>query len=74
MFRIFALFLVLLGLLLPGCPKQCKPKMARCQGTVVQLCRPDGKWSRVIDCAKVDKVPWACVQVDPQTCRCRRPK
>lgn len=69
-----ALTLSLFSILLVGCPKQCKPKMARCQGTTTQLCRPDGKWQSVVDCSKVDpKVPWACVQIDPQTCRCRKP-
>jgi hypothetical protein len=74
--QIFVLMLVLTlsAALLTGCPKQCKPKMARCQGTTAQLCRPDGKWTSVVDCGKVDPaVPWTCVQLDPQTCRCRKP-
>jgi hypothetical protein len=67
------LLLLFFVLLLPGCPKKCQPKAARCQGTVVQICRPDGKWVKVTDCARVGAVPWACVQLDPQTCRCRKP-
>ena len=72
-FLFFVCFCLLTALLLPSCPKQCKPKMARCQGTTAQLCRPDGKWTSVVDCSKVDKVPWSCACLNTVTCRCKKP-
>jgi hypothetical protein len=62
-------------LVLTACPStNCKPKMARCQDGVIQLCRPDKKWQQVVDCKKIDKAgPWSCACTDPQTCRCKKP-
>jgi hypothetical protein len=76
MIRIILLSLIVLGTpVLTACPtKQCTPKMARCQNNCVQLCRPDGKWQNVVDCAKADKVPWTCNCTGPQTCRCKKPE
>lgn len=62
------------ALLLTACPKECTPKTARCLSNTTQICRPDGKWQNVVDCNKVDKVPWACGCTDAQTCRCKKPK
>jgi hypothetical protein len=73
-FFLVVLVLSLASILFTGCPKPCTPKTARCLGNVTQLCRPDKHWQPVVNCSKIDpQVPWNCVQVDPQTCRCRKP-
>lgn len=71
--RIVVILVILSGLLLTACPKQCKPKMARCLNNCTQLCRPDGKWNSVVDCSKLDpKGKWTCACTDAQTCRCKK--
>lgn len=41
-----------LGIFFATC-NPCKSGSQRCNGTVVEICRPDGKWFRVQDCAKL---------------------
>jgi len=73
-FFLLVFTLSLASILLTGCPKECKPKMARCLNNCTQLCRPDGKWQPVVDCSKLDvKVKWTCTCADAQTCRCKKP-
>jgi len=62
-----------LGLSQVSCTKKCQPKMARCHGTTVEVCRPDGRWARVADCSKVSTVTWDCKCSDAKTCRCCKP-
>jgi len=33
----------------------CKPGESRCNGSVVEICRPDKKWSKVQDCSKLKR-------------------
>ena len=74
MFKVVLILLTLYStILLTACPKECTPKTARCLGNTVQICRPDGKWQNVVDCNKVDKVPWSCGCADTKTCRCKKP-
>ena len=61
------------GLLLAGCPRVCRTNEARCAGTTVQVCRPDGRWAQVVDCDKVDRTPWTCGCTNAKTCRCCKP-
>lgn len=65
--------LIPLALVLSGCPRVCRTNEARCLGTTVQICRPDGRWATAVDCGKVDKVPWTCGCRDAKTCRCSKP-
>lgn len=33
----------------------CKPGAQRCNGTVVEMCRPDKRWAKVQDCSKLHR-------------------
>jgi len=71
--RIFIVLAVVLNFISLSCTKECKPQMARCYGSTVQICRPDGKWARVADCSKVSTTTWDCKCTDTKTCRCCKP-
>jgi len=64
--------LAVLCLTLVGCPPVCKPTMARCQGSIVQVCRPDKKWQKVLDCSKMGGgKTWNCNCDNPTKCGCK---
>ncbi len=43
----------------------CKPGAQRCNGSIVEICRPDKRWSKVQDCSKLKRT------TKPFTCCCR---
>lgn len=55
------------GLLVAAC-NPCKPGTQRCNGTVVEICRPDKKWSVVQDCSKLKRTK------STFTCACKTDK
>lgn len=71
--------LIILGFCLGlfGACNPCKPGVQRCNGNVVEICRPDRKWSKVINCDSVlrtsKKFKCCCVQLPngkkPCTCK-----
>ncbi len=59
----------------------CKPGESRCTGSVVEICRPDKKWSKVQDCSKLkrtDKKFKCCCRADTKSkktkCACHPEK
>lgn len=38
----------------------CEALSTRCEGSVVQLCTPDGAWEPTVDCAEVEPGAWRC--------------
>ena len=47
-------FLLVFSPLLLAC-NPCKPGTQRCNGTVVEICRPDKKWHKVSNCSKLHR-------------------
>jgi len=70
---VFALALLIGLMLLPGCGPRCEPTMARCSGSVVEICAPNKRWRPVTDCAKLRRTEktWKCVVVSPTKCTCK---
>ena len=58
-----------------GC-NPCKPGTARCNGSVVEICRPDKRWARVQDCSKLERTtkPFQCccrIEDSKTKCGCK---
>lgn len=49
----FLCILFLMGAFIACNP--CKPGVSRCNGSVVEICRPDKQWSKVQDCSKLKR-------------------
>lgn len=51
--KVILLLLLAAGLLVACNP--CRPGQQRCNGTVVEICRPDGRWAKAQDCSKLHR-------------------
>ena len=59
-------FIVIFSLFFLAC-NPCEPGAQRCNGTIVEICRPDKKWHKVQNCSKLHRTKMV------HRCKCIKP-
>jgi hypothetical protein len=53
--------LVVLALVLSGCPDNCDKGETRCSGNIVEICDSSHDWEQMMDCDDIQGGgPWEC--------------